>query len=79
MLRKLLALSLLLTLPSCSAPAVSNATCPSLPIYSPELQTQAADELDTLPQTGVIVTVFMPDYGSMRAAVRACLSAKTGK
>ena len=76
MLRKLPVLALLLMCLSSCAAAVSNATCPSLPEYTPEMQAAAATELDTLPQLGVIVTVFMPDYGSMRNAVRACLAAR---
>lgn len=58
---------------SCCAPAPSNIACPNLPVYSPEVQTKAADELDAMPEDSVIANVFMPDYGSMRAAVRACL------
>lgn len=53
--------------------------CPSLPEYSKDLQTQAADEIDALPEGSVIAGVFMPDYGRMRDGVRACLKAQDDK
>lgn len=56
--------------------APSDVTCPSLPAYSPELQTKAADELDAMPEDSVIAGVFMPDYGKMRAGVRECIKAR---
>lgn len=46
--------------------------CPSLPEYTPGQQTQAADELDAMPDSSIIKALFMPDYGRMRAGVRAC-------
>lgn len=45
-------------------------------MYSPELQLEAANELDALPDGSVLANVFMPDYGQMRAGVRACLKAR---
>lgn len=73
---RLLALTILATLASSCATAPSDVTCPSLPVYSPEVQTQAANELDALPPGSVIGATMMPDYGTMRAGVRACLKAR---
>jgi hypothetical protein len=50
--------------------------CPSLPEYSPELQDQAADEVEKLPAGSVTAGVLLPDYGRMRAAVRECIKAR---
>ena len=50
----------------------SDVVCPQLIEYSPEIQKQAAAELQTLPPGGVIRSRFMPDYGTMRGEVRAC-------
>ncbi|HEV2678089.1 MAG TPA: hypothetical protein VGV37_26405 [Aliidongia sp.] len=44
--------------------------------YDPATQTQAADELKTLP-AGSALQRFMLDYGTMRAQARAC--AATGQ
>lgn len=71
----LVALGALLT--ACSVP--SDIVCPSLPVYSKELQVQAADELDAMPENSVIAGVFMPDYGKMRAGVRECIKAREKK
>lgn len=48
-------------------------------MYTPEVQIEAANELDALPDGSVIANVFMPDYGRMRAGVRACLQARGTK
>jgi hypothetical protein len=85
-MRKLKALGLRATLfaafatvlSSCAAPppvAVSGA-CPSLPEYPKDLQAQAADELERMPEGSVIAGIFIPDYGRMRDAVRECLKAR---
>jgi hypothetical protein len=60
------------------APAISStsAACPSLPIYSKELQEAAADEIDALPDGSVLGNIMMPDYGRMRAGVRECIKAR---
>ncbi len=71
-MRTLPALVLLTMLTSACATASSDVVCPQLIEYSPEIQRQAADELKTLPPTGVIRSRFMPDYGTMRGEVRAC-------
>lgn len=73
---KLLVLVLLATLASACAPDPSDIVCPSLPAYTPEVQAEAAKELDALPDGSVIANVMMPDYGTMRAGVRACLQAR---
>lgn len=44
--------------------------CPRLPTYSPEVQTQAADELEALP-VGSVLPVFIGDYAVMREELRA--------
>ena len=73
---KLLALVLLAMFLSACAPAISDVTCPSLPTYSKEVQIEAATELDAMPDGSVIANIFMPDYGTMRAGVRACIKAR---
>lgn len=50
--------------------------CPSLPVYTAEVQAAAADEIDAMPPGSVVANVFMPDYGRMRDGVRACLKAQ---
>jgi hypothetical protein len=57
---------------SACATVGSDTVCPSLPVYSKELQLQAADELEALPPDGVVRGRMMPDYGTMRDEVRAC-------
>ena len=57
------------------APAASKIplpVCPQIVEYGPADQAKAADELQGLPADGVVRTRFMPDYGRMRAEVRAC-------
>lgn len=57
------------------APGVSKTplpVCPQIVEYSATDQARAADELQRLPADGVVRTRFMPDYGRMRAEVRAC-------
>lgn len=66
-------------LSSCASTPPTGPACPSLPEYTPELQIQAADELDAMPDGSVIANVFMPDYGKMRKGVRACLKAQGEK
>lgn len=68
----LLALSLPLMLTTACATVVSEVVCPALPVYSKELQLQAAEELKTLPLGGAIRGRMLPDYGTMRDEVRAC-------
>lgn len=46
--------------------------CPQIVEYSAADQAKAADELQALPANGVVRSRFMPDYGRMRAEVRAC-------
>lgn len=46
--------------------------CPQIVEYSATDQARAADELQRLPASGVVRARFMPDYGRMRAEVRAC-------
>lgn len=71
-MRKLTGLALLLTFLSSCAPVPTDVVCPSLPVYSPETQAKAADELDAMPEDSVI-PVFIVDYGKMRAGVRECI------
>lgn len=44
--------------------------CPRIPTYSPDVQTQAADELEALP-AGSVLPVFIGDYAVMREELRA--------
>jgi hypothetical protein len=46
--------------------------CPQIVEYSAADQAKVADELQRLPAGGVVRSRFMPDYGRMRAEVRAC-------
>lgn len=71
-MRTLLGLVLLTMSISACQTVPSDGVCPQLIEYSPEIQKQAADELQVLPPTGVIRSRFMPDYGTMRGEVRAC-------
>lgn len=71
-MRTLLALALATTSISACQTANSDVVCPQLIEYSPEVQRQAAAELQGLPPGGVIRSRFMPDYGTMRGEVRAC-------
>jgi hypothetical protein len=59
----------LLSTAACSHTPV--AVCPSIVSYTQGEQTQAADELDALPD-GSILPRFMTDYGVLRARLRAC-------
>lgn len=71
-MRTLPALVLLTMSISACQTANSDVVCPRLIEYSPEIQKQAAAELQALPPGGVIRSRFMPDYGTMRGEVRAC-------
>lgn len=71
----LLVLALATTSINACQTANSDVVCPQLIEYSPEIQKQAAAELQTLPPGGVIRSRFMPDYGTMRGEVRACRKA----
>lgn len=73
-MRALTVLTLLATLISGCATANSSAACPHISEYSKEVQGHAADELGAMPDGSIIKNVFMPDYGTMRAEVRACRS-----
>jgi len=46
-----------------------NTRCPALVTYSQTFQSQAASELDALPQTARVATM-VGDYGKLRAACR---------
>jgi hypothetical protein len=46
--------------------------CPSLPEYSKDIQSAAANELDGLPDGTVLKELFIPDYQRMRDGTRAC-------
>ena len=48
--------------------------CPIPKDYSLEIQSQAADELEALPDNSVIAD-FIADYGVLRAKARACRGA----
>ena len=71
-MRTLLALTLLAMSTSSCATANSEPVCPQIIEYSKAEQTRAADELLALPPDGIVRAKFMPDYGRMRAEVRAC-------
>lgn len=47
------------------------ATCPPVVEYSRELQAQAAEEMDLLPENSAVADM-MADYAVMRAQARAC-------
>ena len=66
-----MALALLMTSTAGCATAVSDA-CPREVVYSAEQQQQAAGELQAMPATSIIRTLFMPDYGRLRDQARAC-------
>ena len=75
MTRTLLVLALILTSTAAcgTGPSkVARAVCPQIIEYSPDEQARAAEELKRLPMSGVVRAKFMPDYGRMRAEVRAC-------
>lgn len=59
-----------LALLSGCATAVSD-VCPTLYSYSPEMQGQAADELEALP-AGSALAVMIGHYGVVRNEIRAC-------
>ena len=67
----LVALALLTMSTSGCATAVSSA-CPHEVVYTPQQETQAADELGLLPRDGMIRGTFLPDYGRLRDQARAC-------
>ena len=67
-LRLPLALTGLLLLSAC---ATATFECPIPKDYSPDVQAQAADELDALPE-GSVIADFIADYGVLRAEARAC-------
>jgi hypothetical protein len=71
-MRTLLALILLTMSISGCATAGSEPVCPQLIEYSKADQAKAADELQALPADSIVRAKFMPDYGRMRAEVRAC-------
>lgn len=51
------------------APVVSEG-CPTIRAYTPEVQSQAADEIDALP-VGSVLSVLVADYAVMREELRA--------
>ena len=67
-LRPALALIAALLLGAC---ATATFECPIPKDYSSEVQAQAADELEGLPDNSVIAD-FIADYGVLRAEARAC-------
>lgn len=74
-MRTLLVPALLMMLIAACATVVSKTplpVCPQIVEYSAADQAKAADELQRLPAGGVVRARFMPDYGRMRAEVRAC-------
>jgi hypothetical protein len=58
-----------LAITACSHTPV--AVCPAIVPYTPEQQTQVADELETLPPDAM-TRRFMTDYGVLRAKLRSC-------
>ncbi|HBS50116.1 MAG TPA: hypothetical protein DEA05_08525 [Rhodobacteraceae bacterium] len=54
--------------------AVSDA-CPTLYKYTQEMQNQAADELEALPE-GSALAVMIGHYGVVRNEIRACRGSK---
>lgn len=67
-------LSLALTLTAAallSGCATADFECPIPKEYSAEVQGQAADELEALPE-GSLVAELVADYGVLRAQSRAC-------
>lgn len=74
-MRTLLVPALLMMSTAACAPAASKIplpVCPQIVEYGAADQARAADELQRLPAEGVVRARFMPDYGRMRAEVRAC-------
>jgi hypothetical protein len=64
----LLPLIAVLSLTAC-APVVSDAV-PPVKEYSPEVQAQAADELEALPE-GSVLPLLIADYAVLREQLRA--------
>ena len=71
-MRTLLGLTLLTMSISACATAGSEPVCPQLIEYTKAEQIRAADELKTLPESSIVRSKFMPDYGRMRGEARAC-------
>jgi hypothetical protein len=68
-MRRFYLLPALLAIAACSHTPV--AVCPAPIPYSPEQQTQVADELETLPPDAM-TRRFMTDYAVLRARLRSC-------
>ncbi len=64
-------IALLLALSAC-APTTIKLICPPIVSYTAAEQAQAADELEAMPEGSIIRGRFMPDYGKLRAQIRAC-------
>ena len=57
-----------LSLNGCATP--SSEALPPVKVYSPEVQDQAADELEALPE-GAVLPTFIADYAVLRAQIKA--------
>lgn len=62
---------LLLLLTGCAS--TSSNACPPVPPYTDAEQDQAANELQALPPSDVMLPRMMGDYGVMRAQARDCI------
>lgn len=64
-----------LALAACT-PTTVKLVCPPIVEYSAADQARAADELEAMPAGSIIRERFMPDYGQLRAQIRACAKSK---
>lgn len=74
MLLRILAVAAMM-LPTACATVISN--CPTLQVYAPELQAEAAEQLEALPKGSALV-VMIGDYGAVRNEIRACRGDRNG-
>lgn len=66
----------LLAMSTSGCVTASSEACPHIVDYPTEIQAQGDAELQALPETGVVRSRFMPDYGALRDGTRACLKAQ---
>ena len=71
---RILAAAVMMSLTACGT-VISN--CPTLQAYAPELQAEAAEQLEALPKGSALV-VMIGDYGSVRNEIRACRGDRNG-
>ena len=70
-MRASLSLLIASALTACT-PTTIKLICPPIVSYTAIDQARAADELEAMPSDSIIRDRFMPDYGKLRAQIRAC-------